>query len=145
MTAIAERAAVRHERRGAAYWITIDRPEKRNALTADVIAGIRAGYVAAHADAAVRVIVLTGAGEKAFCAGADLQPGAAFAFDASRPTTDYADLLRVAHAATLPAIARVNGACMAGGIGLLCMVDLAVGIDTAPFGLPEVKVGVFPM
>jgi len=145
MNAAVERAVVRHERRGAAYWITIDRAEKRNALNGAVIAGIRAGYAAAHADPDVRVIVLTGAGEKAFCAGADLQPGAAFAIDPSRPTTDYADLLRAAHAATLPAIARVNGACLAGGIGLLCMVDLAVAVESVPFGLPEVKVGVFPM
>jgi enoyl-CoA hydratase/carnithine racemase len=136
---------VRHERRGSAFWITIDRPDKRNALNAAVIAGVRAGYAAAHADPDVRVIVLTGAGEKAFCAGADLQPGAAFAFDPSQPTTDYADLLRAAHAATLPVVARVNGACLAGGIGLLCMADLAVAVDTAVFGLPEVKVGVFPM
>ncbi len=136
---------VLHERRGAAYWITIDRPDKRNALNAEVIAGIRAGYRAAHADAAVRAIVLTASGDKAFCAGADLQKGTGFAFDPSRPNGDYADLLRDAHAATLPTIARVNGTCMAGGMGLLCMVDMAVAADHALFGLPEVKVGVFPM
>ena len=133
------------ERRGAALWITINRPDKRNAIDASVIAGIRRGYAEAHADSAVRVIVLTGAGERAFCAGADLQPGGAFAFDPARPGTDYADLLRTAHAATLPSIARVNGVCMAGGVGLLCMTDLAVAADTCVFGLPEVKVGVFPM
>ena len=95
------------ERRGAALWITINRPDKRNAIDASVIAGIRRGYAEAHADPAVRVIVLTGAGERAFCAGADLQPGGAFAFDPARPGTDYADLLRTAHAATLPSIARM--------------------------------------
>jgi methylglutaconyl-CoA hydratase len=137
--------AVLHEKRDYAFWITINRPDKRNALNDDVIAGIREGYRLAHADGDVRVIVLTGAGEKAFCAGADLQAGKTFQFEAARPTLAYADMLRAAHAATLPAIARVNGACMAGGIGLLCMTDLAVAADHVTFGLPEVKVGVFPM
>ncbi len=133
------------EKRGEAFWITINRPEKRNALNAEVIAGIRAGYAQAHADPDVRAIVLTGAGDKAFCAGADLQPGKGFAFDLSKPNVDYADMLRSAYHATLPTIARINGTCMAGGIGLLCMADLAVAADHVQFGLPEVKVGVFPM
>ena len=140
-----ENQVVLLEKRGAAFWITINRPEKRNALNNEVIAGIRAGYAQAHADNDVRVIVLTGAGDKAFCAGADLQPGKGFAFDLSKPNIDYADMLRTAHRATLPSIARINGTCMAGGIGLLCMTDLAVAADHVQFGLPEVKVGVFPM
>jgi len=138
-------AAVLHDKRSHAFWITINRPDKRNAINAEVIAGIRDGYRAAQADADVRVIVLTGAGDKAFCAGADLQPGKGFAFDAARPNLDYADLLRDAQNATLPSIARVNGVCMAGGMGLLCMTDMAVAADHVVFGLPEVKVGVFPM
>ena len=142
---LASGAAVLLERRGAAFWITINRPDKRNALNAEVVAGLRAAYVQAHAEPQVRAIVLTGAGEKAFCAGADLQPGKAFVFDLSQPNGDYADLLREASNATLPVIARVNGACMAGGMGLLCMADMAVAADSAVFGLPEVKVGLFPM
>ena len=138
-------AAVLHDKRGHAFWITINRPDKRNAINADVIAGIREGYRQAHADPEMRVIVLTGAGAKAFCAGGDLQPGKGFAFDLSRPNIDYADMLREAQNATLPAIARVNGVCMAGGMGLLCMTDMAVAADHVMFGLPEVKVGVFPM
>jgi methylglutaconyl-CoA hydratase len=134
------------EKRGNAYWITINRPEKRNAINGEVVAGLAKGFRDAHDDAEVRVIVLTGAGEKAFCAGADLvNTGAAFAFDFSKPNVDYADLLRLAQNATKPSIARVNGVCMAGGMGLLCMTDMAVAADSAVFGLPEVKVGVFPM
>jgi methylglutaconyl-CoA hydratase len=121
------------EKRGHTFWITLNRPDKRNAINRDVIEGVREGYARAHADSEIRAIVLTGAGDKAFCAGADLQPGAAFSFDASRPHTDYADLL------------RVNGACLAGGMGFLCMVDMAIAADRAQFGLPEVKVGLFPM
>ncbi|TKT72323.1 enoyl-CoA hydratase/isomerase family protein [Afipia massiliensis] len=138
-------APVLHEKRGHAYWITINRPDKRNALNASVIAGIVDGYRRAHEDNDVRVIVLTGMGTKAFCAGADLQPGAGFAFDLSQPNLAYADMLRMAQNATKPTIARVNGVCMAGGIGLLCMTDMAVAADDVVFGLPEVKVGVFPM
>ncbi len=138
-------ATVLHEKRGHAFWITINRPDKRNALNASVIAGIVDGYRRAHEDSDVRVIVLTGAGTKAFCAGADLQPGAGFAFDLSQPNLAYADMLRAAQNATKPTIARVNGVCMAGGIGLLCMTDMAVASDDVVFGLPEVKVGVFPM
>jgi len=134
------------DKRGQAFWITINRPDKRNALNGDVIAGIAKGYREAHEDRDVRVMVLTGAGDKAFCAGADLEnSGAAFARDFSKPNADYADLLRQAQNATKPAIARVGGACMAGGMGLLCMTDMAVAADHAIFGLPEVKVGVFPM
>lgn len=138
-------ATVLHEKRGHAFWITINRPDKRNALNASVIAGIVDGYRRAHEDGDVRVIVLTGAGTKAFCAGADLQPGAGFTFDLSKPNLDYADMLRMAQNATKPTVARVNGVCMAGGIGLLCMTDMAVAADNVVFGLPEVKVGVFPM
>jgi methylglutaconyl-CoA hydratase len=138
-------AVVLHEQRGPAFWITLNRPEKRNALNAEVIEGIREGYRLAHANPKVRVIVLTAAGDKAFCAGGDLQPGQGFAFDLSRPNGDYADMLREAQNATLPSIARVNGVCMAGGMGLLCMTDMAVASDHVQFGLPEVKVGVFPM
>jgi methylglutaconyl-CoA hydratase len=136
---------VLHEKRGHAFWITINRPDKRNALNASVIAGIVDGYRRAHEDNDVRVIILTGAGAKAFCAGADLQPGAGFAFDLSQPNLAYADMLRTAQNATKPTIARVNGVCMAGGIGLLCMTDMAVASEDVVFGLPEVKVGVFPM
>src|SRR3954453_13227336 len=141
-----DNTAVVFDKREAAFWITINRPDKRNAINADVVAGIARGYRDAHDDADVRVIVLTGAGDKAFCAGADLQhTSAAFAADFSKPNADYADLLRLAQNATKPAIARVGGVCMAGGMGLLCMTDLAVAADHVMFGLPEVKVGVFPM
>lgn len=142
---MADEPAVLHEKRGSRFWITINRPDKRNAINHEVVAGIRAGWSEADADPDIRVIVLTGAGEKAFCAGGDLAPGQGFAFDLSQPNMPYADMLRQARASLKPSIARVNGACMAGGFGLLCMTDLAVAAETATFGLPEVKVGLFPM
>ena len=142
---MSEQAEVVHEVRGHTWWITINRPEKRNAINQGVIDGIRDGLRRAHANLDVRAIVLTGAGDKAFCAGGDLQPGKGFTFDFSKPGTDYADLLREAQNATLPTIARINGLCMAGGMGLACMTDFAIAADHALFGLPEVKIGVFPM
>ena len=97
-----------------------------------------------HSDRSLRAIVLTGAGDKAFCAGADLQSGQSFQFDYAEPTQGFANLLRLSRQMTVPMVARVNGACMAGGMGLLAMCDLAVAAPHAQFGLPEVKVGVFP-
>jgi enoyl-CoA hydratase/carnithine racemase len=128
---------VKASRQDARLVLTIDRPERRNALNADVIRALQ--------EALSRVaVVLTGAGDEAFCAGADLGADA-FAFDYATPTIAYADLLRTARTLDVPLVARVNGACMAGGMGLLAMCDLAIAAPRAIFGLPEAKVGVFPM
>lgn len=140
------RPVIRSEQKGAALWVTIDREERRNALNPDVVAGIEAAFRSVAANPDLRAVVLTGAGDKAFCAGADLSRGTGvFADAAVEPTTDFGRLARVARELTVPIIARVNGACVAGGMGLLAMCDLAVAADHARFGLPEAKVGVFPM
>jgi enoyl-CoA hydratase/carnithine racemase len=132
------------ERHGPVLWLTINREERRNAMSPAVLAGIGAALDAAQLDRTLRAIVITGAGEKAFCAGADLQSGKAFAMDPSEPYVQFASVLRQARAAIVPLIARVNGACMAGGMGLMSMCDMAVAAPHAVFGLPEVKVGLFP-
>lgn len=132
------------ERRGAVLWLTITREERRNAMSHAVLAGMAQALESAQGDRGVRAIVITGAGGKAFCAGADLQAAQAFTTDYSEPHGHLAQLLRRAKASHVPLVARVNGACMAGGMGLLAMCDLAVAAPHAVFGLPEVKVGVFP-
>ena len=132
------------ELRGPVLWLTITREERRNAMSHGVLAGMAQAIAQAQSDRSVRAIVVTGAGSKAFCAGADLQSTQAFTTDYSEPHGHLAQLLRVAKASYVPLIARVNGACMAGGMGLLAMCDLAVASSHAVFGLPEVKVGVFP-
>jgi len=132
------------ERRGPVLWLTINREERRNAMSHAVLAGLSRAIEDAQTDRAVRAIVVTGAGDKAFCAGADLQAAQAFTTDYSEPHGHLAQLLRRAKASHVPLVARVNGACMAGGMGLLAMCDLAVAAPHAVFGLPEVKVGVFP-
>jgi enoyl-CoA hydratase/carnithine racemase len=135
---------VKVSRQEARLVLTIDRPERRNALNADVIGALQEALFRVKSDDTVRAVVLTGAGDEAFCAGADLGADA-FAFDYATPTIAYADLLRTARTLDVPLIARVNGACMAGGMGLLAMCDLAIASPRAIFGLPEAKVGVFPM
>ena len=132
------------ELRGPVLWLTITREERRNAMSHSVLAGLSQAIGQAQSDRSVRAIVVTGAGSKAFCAGADLQNAQAFTTDYSEPHGHLAQLLRVAKSSYVPLIARVNGACMAGGMGLLAMCDLAVASSHAVFGLPEVKVGVFP-
>lgn len=132
------------EQRGPVLWLTITREERRNAMSHKVLASLAHAIDAAQALRDIRAIVLTGAGAKAFCAGADLQSANAFTTDYSEPHGHLAQVLRAAKASYVPLIARVNGACMAGGMGLLSMCDMAVAAEHSIFGLPEVKVGVFP-
>lgn len=134
------------ERRGPVLWITINREDKRNSVNAAVVSGIDTALVTAEKDDTTRAVVLTGVGDRAFCAGADLSPGSgSFEYDFSKIEDPFANLLRRAKNLKIPLIARVNGHCVAGGMGLLGMCDMAVSVDSAKFGMPEVKVGVFPM
>jgi len=135
------------EIRGPVMWITINRPAVRNAMSEAVLDGISASldYAMAHKHE-VLAVVLTGAGERAFCAGADLRPDSTFIrFDYAETHTRYADLFRQANRFELPLVARVNGHVMAGGMGLLSMCDMAIAADDVRVGLPEVKIGAFPM
>ncbi|APW41328.1 enoyl-CoA hydratase/isomerase family protein [Rhodoferax saidenbachensis] len=143
-TSFTSSAELSVEQRGPVLWLTITREERRNAMSHGVLAGMAQAIQAAQGERRIRAIVITGAGSKAFCAGADLQSANAFTTDYSEPHGHLAQLLRVAKASTIPLIARVNGACMAGGMGLMSMCDMAVAASHAIFGLPEVKVGVFP-
>jgi enoyl-CoA hydratase/carnithine racemase len=129
--------------------VTINRPERRNAMSFDVMQGLRDAMRRAHDDDTVRVVVLTGAGEKAFCAGADLvgsggggiADGAASAHDGRGL---LADLFRDMWQLGKPVIARVRGYALAGGFGLACACDLIVAADDAVFGTPEINVGLWP-
>ena len=125
--------------------ITIDREARRNALSWEVIRELRAAVAEAKADDDVRVVVLTGAGEKAFCAGADLGGMAGadhVALHESRG--ELADLFRDLYALGKPTVARVRGFALAGGFGLALACDLVVAADDAQFGTPEIDVGLWP-
>jgi enoyl-CoA hydratase/carnithine racemase len=139
---------VRLEKRGAVQWITLDRPDRRNAFDTGMIRAVADAVVAAEEDAALRAIVLTGAGDRAFCAGGDLQSGAGaspFELDPARPRNPVIELFQALERCTLPTLARVNGHALAGGLGLVCACDLAVAVDSATLGVPETGVGLFPM
>ena len=134
------------EVRGQVLWLTINRETVRNALNDTVLEAMAASIDGAEKNDKLRAIVITGAGNRVFSAGGDLKSNSAtFAFDYSQPSTTYADLMRAANRSNLPMIARVNGHCLAGGMGLLAMCDMAIATEQAIFGLPEVKIGMFPM
>ena len=134
------------EMRGPVLWLTLNRPARKNALIAPLVLALQQAIAEANmaSGSPVRAIVLTGAGEEAFCSGADLRPGS-FPFDYAEPYQLLADLMRTARRAGVPIIGRINGLCLAGGMGLLALCDLVVASPDAYFGLPEAKVGLFPV
>lgn len=135
-------------REGAAVIVAINREAQRNALNEAVAGAIAAALDAAESDHAVRAVVLTGTGDKAFCAGGDLKPnadGTPFTIDVADPRHYVARLLRRMDACRLPLIAKVNGHALGGGLGLICACDLVVAKQDALLGTTEVRVGLFPM
>jgi enoyl-CoA hydratase len=133
---------------GGVARVTINRPERRNAMSYGVMTGLRDAMARAKADDAVRVIVLTGAGDRAFCAGADLGAGGIGDTTSAAQSHDgrglLAALFRDLWALGKPVIARVQGYALAGGFGLACACDFIVASDDATFGTPEVNVGLWP-
>jgi enoyl-CoA hydratase len=125
-----------YERRGSAALVTIDRPERRNAVDGDTAAALLAAYERFAADDA-RVMVLTGAGEEAFCAGADLKALATLDADAPAGPMGFSRLTPAK-----PAIAAISGWCVAGGLELALWCDLRVATATAQFGCLERRWGV---
>jgi methylglutaconyl-CoA hydratase len=133
--------ATLYELRGDAAWITLNQPEKRNALNGEIVAGLGTHLQTAIADDRVRVIVLTGAGA-AFCAGADLKSGGVSpGGDAENP---FVTVLKTIWEAPKPVIGRINGHAFGGGIGLAAACDISVAADAAMFSFSEVRVGVIP-
>ncbi len=131
---------------GGVARVTINRPERRNAMSYGVMQGLRDAVDTAKQDESVRVVILTGAGDRAFCAGADLggiaqNAGAAAAHDGRGL---LAALFRELWALGKPTIARVRGYALAGGFGLALACDFVVAADDAQFGTPEVNVGLWP-
>ena len=126
--------------------VTLNRPDQRNPLSAAMIADLRAALAWCRDEADVRVVVLTGAGDKAFCAGADL---ASFDSDVSELDRHhgrhgFVDLLLLVQDLGKPVVGRINGHALAGGFGLACSCDLLVAVESASFGTPEINVGVWP-
>ncbi|MGQ0849191.1 MAG: enoyl-CoA hydratase/isomerase family protein [Actinomycetota bacterium] len=125
--------------------ITVDEPERRNPLSAATVEGLYRHTLGAVADPAVRVIVYTGAGDVAFCAGGDLTGGF---FDdpvgLHRQRGLMAELFKAMWGGK-PTVARVNGHALAGGFGLAVACDITICVDDARLGTPEVGAGLWPM
>lgn len=129
--------------------ITLNRPEKRNAIGPEMINELRWALADAATDASTRVVVLTGAG-KAFCAGGDFSAFTGGESDGGLPLhpdggSDYAALLLAMSRYGKPIIAQINGHAMGGGLGLVAASTFAIASTDAQLGTPEVDVGLFPM
>jgi enoyl-CoA hydratase/carnithine racemase len=127
--------------------VTLNRPEVRNALNATLIRELEQALAMLEADQAARVIVLEGAGDKAFCAGADLK-GVGDRGTTLQARESFGGLARILEAMArmkTPVIAKVHGFALAGGCGLAAGCDIVVAADDAVFGLPEIKIGLLPL
>ncbi len=135
---------IRLDRAGGIATITIDRPDKLNALTLSMYDDLGAAFAEVRDDAGIGVAVLTGAGDRAFCVGADLGESipalASDSFDISAWDAAHQKHSRL----DKPVIAAVNGLCLGGGFEILLSTDLRVAADDARFSLPETGVGVVP-
>jgi enoyl-CoA hydratase len=139
--------SVLREQQGQVLTLTINRPDARNSLNPEVLEGLVEGLQYARDDDGVRVVVLTGAGEKAFCAGADLGSGLtenANAVDQHEQRGALRRLFEAAERLDKPLVGRVNGHALAGGLGVALACDLLVTVEDAAFGTPEVRVGLWP-
>ncbi|HWW10802.1 MAG TPA: enoyl-CoA hydratase/isomerase family protein [Candidatus Acidoferrales bacterium] len=127
--------------------ITLNRPEQRNAVGPQMLRDLLTAFAAAKSDDAVRAVLLTGAGDKAFSAGADLAGFAADATEVARHRERglFVDLFLDMQRLGKPIVGCVNGHALAGGFGLALSCDLLVAADSAMFGTPEIRVGVWPM
>ena len=136
---MSEPDAVRYERTGAAAVITIDRPHRRNAVDGPTAARLHEAYLQFEADEGARVLILTGAGELAFCAGADLKATETFAHRLMAPEGPMG-FTRLTP--SKPAIAAISGYALAGGLELALWCDLRIATEGSTLGYPERRWGV---
>ena len=144
---MADEQPVLYSVEGAVARITLNRPEKRNALNAAVIAGVKDGLRQASHDERVRVIVITGAGND-FCSGADLsalqQIAQASVAENAEDARTLLELFLLIREVQMPVVAAVKGRALAGGAGLASACDIVLASASARFGYPEVKIGFVP-
>jgi enoyl-CoA hydratase len=143
------------ENRDGALWVTFNRPELFNSLDPESICGMLDMWKQAEEDETVKFVVLTGAGDKAFCAGADLKLTIPLISGARKPETEYdhrlldtpdliGQLMQRNRTFPKPVIAAINGVAMAGGCELVLAADIRVASSSASFALSEPKVGIVP-
>jgi methylglutaconyl-CoA hydratase len=134
---------VHSETAGGVCTVTLDDPERKNALSAQLTSELMDALDAAEADDDVRVIVLTNTGTT-FCAGADLSERSGRRADRSHRPVDPADMFARFGRSPKPYVGRINGHCVAGGMGLAAAMDYSVVLETAKMGFTEVRIGVAP-
>lgn len=131
-----------YEVKGNVAFIVINREHKQNSISSEVVNLFLSYLDQVEIDDDVRAVCITGAGDKVFCSGADLSDAGA---DGNSMAKNYANLLKRIAGYSKPTVARVNGACLAGGTGFMLACDIVIAVDYATFGTPEVNVGLFPM
>ncbi len=138
-------AGVRLERRGAIGLVTLDRPERMNSLSRALVARFGEIGRALASQEDLRLVIVTGAGDKAFCAGADLKERASMSQDEVRALLlAYETELGWLETIAVPTVAAINGAALGGGLELALLCDLRVAAPHAVLGLPETSLGVIP-
>ncbi|MFH2064589.1 MAG: enoyl-CoA hydratase-related protein [Pseudomonadota bacterium] len=127
-------------------YVTINREKHRNSISGEAVRLFLEVLDQAEGDPEVRAICITGAGDKAFCSGADLGNVMAGGQEQhADPLRNYARLLKRLTSFPKPTVAKINGYCLAGGTGFMLACDIVIARDDAKFGTPEVNVGLFPM
>jgi enoyl-CoA hydratase/carnithine racemase len=136
---------VLYEKKGAIAYVTLNRPQVLNALNGALLADLRAALEDARDDDAIRGVILTGAGDKAFAAGADIaQLAKASGVEAERSSRSTQDTLGLIENLGKPVIAAINGFALGGGLETAMACTIRIAVDHAHFGQPEVKLGVIP-
>ena len=135
------------EAKGRAGMITLSREERRNAISPTMLVELLDALRVFDDEPNMAVIVLTGAGSKAFCAGADfgeaMSPAASL-LDRHEEQRKFAELFRVVKGLRKPLLGRINGHALGGGLGLACSCDVVIAAEDCQFGTPEINVGLFP-
>src|SRR6516225_2945554 len=138
-------ANVLYEKRGAIAYVTVNRPKVLNALNTPTWKDLRTAFEHARDDDAVRGVILTGAGDKAFVAGADISELAhASAIDAERSSSSGQQVLDLVENLGKPVIAAINGFALGGGCETAMACTIRIAVEHAKFGQPEVKLGLLP-
>jgi enoyl-CoA hydratase len=144
-TAALTLANVLYEKKGAIAYVTVNRPKVLNALNTPTWTDLRTAFEDARNDAVVRGVILTGAGDKAFIAGADISElSHATALDAERSSRFGQGVLDLIENLGKPVIAAINGFALGGGCETAMACTIRVAVETAKFGQPEVKLGLLP-
>lgn len=134
-----------YEVKGQTAWMTINRESRRNSISQEMMSQMIEHLDKIEADPDIRAVCFTGTGEKAFCSGADLASTLSQENDLVQGARNYALLLKKLSRTAKPTVARVNGPCLAGGLGFMLSCDIVIARNDTWLSAPEVNVGIFPM